>query len=108
MWASIVSGRLPVTEPCPNCLRRLEAVTAVGLEHRFDRLPNGRVSIKGHATRCGYCWALLIFADEHGHLRLMTKEERANYRVSEDIGHILDHMRNVFPPRDDFTKKSPN
>jgi hypothetical protein len=105
-YARIVGGRLPTTTACPNCLHKIEAVTAVALDGDFARVgPTGRVSVKGHGTRCAYCWALLIFADESGTLRVMTKEERAAHHPHPLLVRAFESLR---PKPPDFTKKTYN
>jgi hypothetical protein len=61
--------------------------------------------MKGHATMCMYCGAMLMFADEEGHLRLMTATERSTYRVEPDLAEMLERLR---PKPPDFTRKSYN
>ena len=107
--AHISSGKLPVGDRCPNCLHRLDGVTGVRLDGEFERVgPTGRISVKGTQTICCYCGALLVFADEEGHLRLMTPEERAGRRLDPLLEDLIERVRRerVKPP--DFTRKNWN
>jgi hypothetical protein len=103
--ARIVSGKI-AGDACPNCMRMLDGVTAASLNGPFERFgPEGRVSVKGHATMCMYCGAMLMFADEEGHLRLMTAMERSTFRLHPDLSKLQERLR---PKPPDFTKKSYN
>lgn len=101
--ARIVSGKL-VADACPNCGHELSGVTAAKLNGPFERTA-GRVSIKGQPSMCVYCGALLVFADEEGHVRVMTAAERSSYHLDPVLEKIMARMR---PKRPDFTKKNYN
>ena len=100
--ARIVSGKL-VADACPNCMHLLDGVTAASLDGDFDRIgPTRRVSLKGNATMCCYCGAMLVFADEDGRLRVMTQEEHSTFRMDPVFETMLREMRDKL----DFTKKN--
>ena len=99
--ARIASGRL-VADSCPNCMHLIDGVTGASLDEPFERIPTGRISIKGSATMCCYCGAMLVFADEEGHLRVMTETERANFRMDPVLENVIRKMRDKL----DFTKKT--
>lgn len=106
-FATIVSGRLRQAFACPNCLHRLDGVTAAAFDRPFERLPDGRVKLKGWVTNCAYCWAVLVFSDDEGNVRVMTKEERASYKPDDYQRSIIEHMQKRYPGSD-FTKKNFN
>jgi hypothetical protein len=107
-YARITSDRLPASVACPNCLHRLDAVTAAVLNGDFDRVgQTQQVSVKGKATRCAYCWALLMFTDDDGNLRMMTAEERCAYRLEPILAEIVESMRRQRKPPN-FTQKTNN
>jgi hypothetical protein len=103
----ITSGKLPVTNYCPNCSHILDGATGARLDSPFERTTTGRVSLAGTVTMCVYCGALLIFADEAGRVRLPTPEERAR-KLDPILQDLLDAFRRerIKPP--DFTRKNYN
>ena len=101
--ARLVSGRLAISA-CPNCMHRLDAVTAVSFDGPVERVgATGPISVTGHATMCRYCGAMLMFADEAGHVRLMTAEERSTLRLGPEAAELLERLR---PKPPDFTRKN--
>lgn len=101
----MMSGRL-IADACPNCGHELSGVTGARLDAPFDRIgPTRRVSLKGNASMCVYCGAMLVFADEEGHVRVMTAAERSSYRLDPVLESIISRLRAKIP---DFTKKSYN
>ncbi len=89
---------------CPNCGHELSGVT----EARFtdsDRSP-GPLRLKGNPTLCCYCGALLIFADNQGHVRAMTEAERNSVKFAPIVEELLDHFRERAKAGvGDFTKR---
>ena len=51
------------------------------------------------------CGAMLIFADDAGHVRQMTQSERDAHRVHPDVQHIYDSWKVNHVRQPDFTKK---
>lgn len=62
-----------VADACPNCGRKLDH--ALGIQFGGER-PNFREK-KGYRTVCGFCAAVLVFADDAGHVRVMTAADAA-------------------------------
>lgn len=98
----IVSGRTKGSA-CPNCLNRLDGVTGVLLDGFFESPPK----LKGHATMCCYCGALLTFADDAGTLRMMTEAERNSFKPESIISELLAKVK-AGARQPDFTKRNPN
>lgn len=107
--ARIASGKLPVGDHCPNCLKKCDAVTGVTLNNSFERIgPTRRISVQGSLTICCYCGALLVFADEDGRLRMMTEEERAARGLDPVLEKLIDQYRREKVKAPDFTRKNFN
>jgi hypothetical protein len=106
--ALIVSGKT-VADACPNCMHRLDGMTAARLDGPFERTgPTRRVSLKGNVSMCVYCGAMLVFADDEGHLRTMTAAERSTYHLEPVLQDIMDKIRSKRPNPPDFTRKNFN
>lgn len=99
--AHVVSGKL-APSPCPNCGTLLDGATGVSMGEFFER----ELRLKDRPTMCCYCGALLVFADNLGHLRTMTETERNSVRFAPEIEKILAWTKARFVrPAGDFTKK---
>ncbi len=71
-----ISTQRAVLCACPNCSTRLDAVTHVSED-------KGMPDLKGHATMCAECGAMLIFEDNAGRVRMMTEAERNTHQGGE-------------------------
>jgi hypothetical protein len=75
--AQVVSRQIAASA-CPNCSARLDGVTGARIGEFFK----GQVRLKGNATMCAYCGALLVFADDQGRVRAMTESERDSVKFA--------------------------
>ena len=99
----IVSRKVPASA-CPNCFAVLSGFTFADLDGGASEPP----PLKGNATMCAYCGAMLIFADDAGSVRTMTAAERESIRFSPEVeklykGWVAEKIR-----PGDFTKRSFN
>jgi len=86
---------------CPNCSHELSGVTAVTFDGSLEK-----PLLKGNPTQCAYCGALLIFADEEGHVRTMTEAERNSVEFAPIAQQLLDSFRaRAKKGVGDFTKR---
>jgi hypothetical protein len=98
--AHVVSQRV-ADSPCPNCGKLLSGVTAASIGAPFEP---GPIRYKGHATLCGYCGALLIFADDAGRVRAMSERERNSLQLAPIVEQLYAQWRAEHPVGD-FTRK---
>jgi hypothetical protein len=87
---------------CPNCSHELSGVTAARVG---ESIRTGPLRLKGKPTMCGYCGALLIFADNAGRVRMMTEAERNVLQLHPEAKKLMDSWKRDHVPAPDFTKK---
>jgi hypothetical protein len=85
-----ITQRDLVACPCPNCAHELSGVTAMRFDGFFAR---GPLSLKGNPTMCGYCGALLVFADDAGRVRAMTEAERNSVEFEPICKKLMDDWK---------------
>jgi hypothetical protein len=101
--AHIVSGKL-APSACPNCLAKLNGFTGA----RIGGFLPQPLELKGQHTMCAYCGAMLVFADDQGHLRMMTEAERNSLDLAPVVQFLYDKWRREKTRAPDFTRKRYN
>jgi hypothetical protein len=99
--AHIGSRKTGASTACPGCSAHLDGLTEVQFrDSPFERT----MRLKGYVTMCCYCGAVLIFADDAGNVRMMTKAERNSLQLAPEAERLYAEWRQSHPAGD-FTRK---
>jgi hypothetical protein len=82
---SVLPAQRTVTTNCPECGKKVSAVTCLSNP--------GQPMRTGDFTICIYCAGLLVFSDDQGNIRMADDAETAEF-LQEDDNRAL--LRNVY------------